>query len=82
MGLSELFHARLGQTDSPDDERTKDLASDAALNGLLLERVQKPSPGIFSEHVSLMYFTIFAPRVFSSCCQVNHRDVTDAIGSD
>lgn len=50
VGLSELFHARLGQTDSPDDERTKDLASDAALNGLLLERVQKPSPGIFSEH--------------------------------
>ncbi|XP_026082104.1 uncharacterized protein LOC113058425 isoform X2 [Carassius auratus] len=51
VGLSELFHARLGQTDSPDDERTKDLASDAALDGLLLERVQKPSPGVFSEHV-------------------------------
>ncbi|ROL53321.1 hypothetical protein DPX16_20431 [Anabarilius grahami] len=49
VGLSELFHARLGQTDSPDDERTKYLASDAALNGLLLEKVQKPSPGIFSE---------------------------------
>ncbi|XP_067222021.1 uncharacterized protein si:dkey-103g5.4 isoform X3 [Chanodichthys erythropterus] len=49
VGLSELFHARLGQTDSPDDERTKYLASDAALDGLLLERVQKPSPGIFSE---------------------------------
>ncbi|KAK7156390.1 hypothetical protein R3I94_006451 [Phoxinus phoxinus] len=49
VGLSELFHARLGQTDSPDDKRTKDLASDAALDGLLLERVQKPSPGIFIE---------------------------------
>ncbi|XP_059389142.1 uncharacterized protein si:dkey-103g5.4 isoform X2 [Carassius carassius] len=49
-GLSELFHARLGQTDSPDYERRKDLASEAALDGLLLERVQKPSPGVFSEH--------------------------------
>ncbi|XP_050984608.1 uncharacterized protein si:dkey-103g5.4 isoform X2 [Labeo rohita] len=46
VGLSELFHARLGQTVSPDDERTKDLQS---LDGLLLERLQKPSPGIFSE---------------------------------
>ncbi|XP_043114159.1 uncharacterized protein si:dkey-103g5.4 isoform X4 [Puntigrus tetrazona] len=44
--LSELFHARLRQS---DDERTKELASDAALDGLLLERVQKPSPGAFSE---------------------------------
>lgn len=59
LGLSELFHARLGKTDSPDDERTKYLASDAALDGLLLERVQKPSPGIFSEDVSLIYFAIF-----------------------
>ncbi|KAL1260729.1 hypothetical protein QQF64_008556 [Cirrhinus molitorella] len=46
VGLSELFHARLGQTDSPDDEKTKDLQS---LDGLLLEKVQKPSPGIFTE---------------------------------
>ncbi|XP_067306926.1 uncharacterized protein si:dkey-103g5.4 isoform X3 [Pseudorasbora parva] len=49
VGLSELFHARLGQTDSPNDERMKDLTPDTALNGLLLERVLKPSPGIFSE---------------------------------
>lgn len=82
MGLSELFHARLGQTDSLDDERTKYLASDAALDGLLLERVQKPSPGIFSEDVSLIYFAIFTPYVLSSCCQVIHRDVADAVGSD
>lgn len=81
MGLSELLHARLGQTDSPDVER-KYLASDAALDGLLLERVQKPSPGIFSEDVSLIYFAIFAPYVLSSCCQVIHRDVADAVGSD
>ncbi len=78
MGLSELFHARLGQT---DDERTKDLASDAGLDVLLLERVQKPSPGVFSEDVSLIYFAIFATCIFSSCCQVIHRDVTDAVGS-
>lgn len=76
VGLSELFHARLGQTDSPDDERAKDLASDAALDGLLLERVQKPSPGIFTEEVSLIYFAIFAPYVLSSCCQVIHWDDT------
>ncbi len=78
VGLSELFHARLGQT---DDERTKDLASDAGLDVLLLERVQKPSPGVFSEEVSLIYFAIFATCIFSSCCQVIHRDVTDAVGS-
>lgn len=80
VGLSELFHARLGQTDSPDEERTKDLASDAALDGLLLERVQKPSPGIFTEDVSFIYFAIFAPYVLSSCCQVIHWDVADAVG--
>nr|XP_017206661.1 uncharacterized protein si:dkey-103g5.4 isoform X1 [Danio rerio] len=49
VGLSELFHSRLGQADSPEHNRMKDLASDGALDGLLLERVQKPSPGIFSE---------------------------------
>lgn len=79
VGLSELFHARLGQT---DDERTKDLASDAGLDGLLLERVQKPSPGVFSEDVSLIFFAIFATCIFSRCCQAIHRDVTDAVGSD
>lgn len=79
VGLSELFHARLGQTVSPDDERTKDLQS---LDGLLLERLQKPSPGIFSEDVSLIYFAIFTPHILSSCCQVIHRDVADAVGSD
>lgn len=63
VGLSELFHARLGQTDRPDDERAKDLASDAALDGLLLERVQKPSPGIFTEDVRFYFFAIFASVV-------------------
>ncbi|XP_051962910.1 uncharacterized protein si:dkey-103g5.4 [Xyrauchen texanus] len=50
MGLSELFQARLGLTSRTEDGRLKDsLGSDTALDGLLLERVQKPSPGSFSE---------------------------------
>jgi len=79
VGLSELFHARLGLIVS-DDEKAKDMTSDAALDGLLLERVQKPSPGIFTEDVSLIYFAVFAPYFLSSCCKVIHWDVADAIG--
>ncbi|XP_057207593.1 uncharacterized protein si:dkey-103g5.4 [Triplophysa rosa] len=48
--LNELFNARLGRVPSAKDGRTGDsMSSDTALDALLLERVQKPFPGIFSE---------------------------------
>lgn len=55
MVLNELFNARLGRVHSAKDGRTghsMSSESDTALDALLLERVQKPGPGIFCEDVS------------------------------
>lgn len=83
VALSELFHARLGHAAGTNDEKSEDgLSSDTALGGLLLERVQKPGAGIFSEGVSFIYFDIFTSHFLRSCCQVIPGDVEDAAGSD
>ncbi|XP_066498957.1 uncharacterized protein si:dkey-103g5.4 [Hoplias malabaricus] len=46
--LSELFHARLA-LDSAEGKTPSGVGTNSALNGLLLERVQKPGQGTLSE---------------------------------
>ncbi|KAI4904544.1 hypothetical protein NFI96_029605 [Prochilodus magdalenae] len=48
--LSELFRARLAP-DSTEGKAESGVGTNTAFNGLLLERVQKPSQGILSEDV-------------------------------